>query len=88
VTAFLEVNEAVIWATQHGSEWWNLWRARMEPLGRIEVITPSLGGDRVRVACDSPEDAAWLLSRMTGSEGIPKSAVKVARSPRPGVARD
>jgi hypothetical protein len=75
----LEVNEARIWATQSGGEWWNPWRLRMEPLGRVTVLVASLGGDRVRVACDSKDDAEWLRDHMTGFAGIPASAVKLTR---------
>jgi len=75
----LEVNECVIWASQRGNDWWNEWRLRMEPLGRITVLKPSLGGDVVSVACDSREDAEWLHDHMISFAGIPKSAVKVLR---------
>jgi hypothetical protein len=73
----VEVNEAAIWASRMGSDWWNEWRLRMEPVGRITVITPSLGGDRVHVACDSEDDARWLAGHMTGFAGVPARAVKV-----------
>lgn len=73
----VEVNEAAIWASRCGVRWWNEWRLRMEPIGRIAIITPSLGGDRVHVACDSKDDAQWLAGHMTGFAGIPASAVKV-----------
>lgn len=76
----VEVNEAAIWATQRGAEWWNAWRIRMEPVGRIEIITATLGGDLVRVACDSLADANWLAGHMRDFAGIPKNAVKVTRA--------
>lgn len=75
-TYVIEVNEAAIWASQQGTEWWNLWR-RMQPSGRITVVTPSLGGDRVRVACNSKEDAQWLAGHMTSFAGIPRRAIRV-----------
>jgi hypothetical protein len=78
-TYVVEVNEAGIWASQRGSTWWNEWRLRMEPTGRITVITPSLGGDRVHIACDSKDDAQWLAGHMHEFAGIPKAAVKVTR---------
>lgn len=78
-TAALEVNEAVIWATARGSEWWNLWRIRMEPVGRITIITAGLGGDLVHVACDTKEDAEWLRDHMISFAGVPKAAVRVRR---------
>lgn len=76
----VEVNEAAIWASARGSDWWNLWRLRMEPAGRITIITPSLGGDLVRVACDSRDDAEWLAGHMKEHAGIPARAVKVKAS--------
>lgn len=76
----LEVSEGIIWASRKGVEWWNLWRLRMEPLGRITIVTAGLGGDLVRVACDSREDAQWLHDHMISFAEIPKSAVKVRRA--------
>jgi hypothetical protein len=75
----VEVNESAIWATRMGVTWWNEWRLHQERTGRITVITPSVGGDLVRVACDSKEDAAWLCSHMTGFAGIAERAVRVRR---------
>ena len=79
----LEVNEARIWATDQGAQWWDTWRIRMEPVGRITVLTHSLGGDLVRVACDSKPDAEWLRDHMTGFAGIHASAVKITRRETP-----
>lgn len=78
--AGLEVNEAVIWASRRGNDWWNEWRILMERTGRITIVTPSLGGDLVYVACDSDSDARWLADHMTGFAGIPARAVKVKRA--------
>jgi hypothetical protein len=79
VTAALEVNECKIWASLLGADWWCEWRARMEPIGRITVITPSIGGDLVHVACDSREDADWLRNHMISFGGVHKNAVRVVR---------
>lgn len=78
----VEVNECAILATCRGADWWIAWRQQMEPAGRITVLTASLGGDRLSVACDSTEDAQWLAGHMTGFAGIPQSAVKVKRGRR------
>lgn len=78
-TAAIQVNEAAIWASNQGAGWWSAWRLRMEPAGRITVIIPSLGGDLVRVSCDSREDAAWLRDHLVRSGGVPGSAVKIVR---------
>lgn len=77
MTAALEVNEAKIWATNQGADWWNNWRALMEPVGRITVVTPSMGGDLARVACDSKDDATALRDVMVSTGGIHKGALKV-----------
>lgn len=80
MSAALQVNEARIWATRQGDDWWNSWRARMERTGRITILTPSLGGDLVSVACDSRDDAVWLRDHMVSFAGIPKGALKVTAS--------
>jgi hypothetical protein len=78
-TAVLEVNENVIWYSQHGHEWWDLWRLRMEPTGRITIVINGLCGDLVRVACDSREDAIWLRDHAISFGGVPGRAVKIVR---------
>jgi hypothetical protein len=75
-TAAVEVNEAKIFATRGGSDWWLMFRSRFEPIDRIKVITASLGGDRVEVQCDDREHADWLLAHAVGN-GVPQSALKV-----------
>lgn len=77
MTWAVEVNEVRILACGRGADWWAAWRSRMEPAGRITVITPSVGGDLVYVACDSKDHAAQLRSHMTDVAGIPAAAVKV-----------
>jgi hypothetical protein len=76
VTAALEINEAKVWATGHGAEWWNLYRGRFEQTGRIKVITTSLGGDLVHLQCDDGDHADWILT-LAVSKGVPQSALKV-----------
>lgn len=78
MTAAVEVNEARIFATGHGAGWWSAYRAHFEPAGRITIITPSVGGDRVLVDCDSPGDARQLIRTMTAN-GVPEAAVRVRR---------
>lgn len=76
---YVEVNEAKIFATTGGVAWWLAFRQRFEPIGRIEVVTASIGGDRVRVECDDRHHADWL--KATAQEnGVPKAAVKVVRA--------
>lgn len=76
----VEVNEARIFATGAGLDWWLSFRRHMEPAGRITVLTASLGGDRLTVACDSSAHAGWLHDHMIAS-GVPASAVRRTRSP-------
>lgn len=76
--AALEVNEARILATQQGAGWWLEFRHRFEPIGRLEILIASIGGDRVRVACDDKEHAAWLLGSAV-EHGVPKSALKIVK---------
>lgn len=72
----VEVSECRVLATARGAAWWSLFRLRMEPAGRITVITPSLGGDLVHVACDDQEHARWLAGHMHEHAGIPASTAK------------
>lgn len=79
MTAYVEVNEAKIFATTGGVSWWLAFRHRFETSGRITVDVASLGGDRVRVECDDREHADWL--KATAQEnGVPAAAVKVVRA--------
>jgi hypothetical protein len=73
----LEVNEARLFSI--GGEplrWWLDFRHRYEPIGRVQIVTASMGGDLLRVKCDDREHAEWLLDHAV-QQGIPKSAVKV-----------
>jgi hypothetical protein len=73
----LEVNEARLFSI--GGEpllWWLDYRARYEPIGRIRVVTASIGGDLLRVRCDDREHADWVLQHALG-RGVPRSAMKI-----------
>jgi hypothetical protein len=72
----VEVNEARIYATRRGLDWWVAFRVSLASTTRITVLLASVGGDLVDVACDSSGDAAWLLDHMI-SEGVPAHALKV-----------
>jgi hypothetical protein len=72
----VEVNEASIWASGQGADWWNLWRSRMEAAGRITIKAASIGGDRVHVACADRTEASEIRDMLTDA-GVHKSAVKV-----------
>ena len=72
----VEVNEAKVLASGRGASWWLDYRGVAERSGRIEVLTPSVGGDRVAIACDTQGHAAWLAALLV-SKGLPTSAVAV-----------
>lgn len=75
---YVEVNEARIFATTGGASWWVAFRQRFEPIGRVEIVTASIGGDRVRVKCDDREHADWLKATALDN-GVPVAAVKVVK---------
>ena len=77
---FVEVNEAAIFATGTAAEWWALFEARFTPAGRITVLTPSIGGNRVHVEVDDEEHAREFVAMLI-SHGVPKNAVKVKPAP-------
>jgi hypothetical protein len=72
----VEVNEAKVLASGRGASWWVDYRLRNEQAGRIEVLTASVGGDRVAIACDTQGHAAWLAALLV-AKGLPTSAVAV-----------
>lgn len=73
--AWVEVNEAKVFAARLGANWWITFRHH-GPESRFQVVTASIGGDRVRVTCDDREHAAWLLAHIV-EQGVPRTAVKV-----------
>lgn len=70
----VEVNECRVFGTRWGSDWWGLYRLRMD--FRMTDIVVSLGGNLVHVACDDEDEARWLATSMVADHGLPKSAVK------------
>lgn len=78
MSAAVEVNEARVWATGQGADWWAHFRIRHEKT-RITLIRSSIGGELVSVACDDLDDAQWLARHMIEHAGLPKTAVKVRR---------
>lgn len=93
----LWVNDCAINSCQQGAGWWFLFRSRHEPSGRVVSYSALLGkfaipGDLAWVKCEDPygeeiddattrEAAEWLRNKMI-SEGVPKSAVKIKRTPK------
>jgi hypothetical protein len=73
----LEVNETRFHPAARAGDWWSTFRARSKR--RITVVTPSIGGDLVRVACDDQEDAVWLRDHMVDAGGIPVTAMQIVR---------
>lgn len=78
MTHHVEVNECRALATQRGADWWIHFRNYYERMGRIRVITASIGGDLVAVACDDQDHATWLRDLVI-RQGVSESAVKVRR---------
>jgi hypothetical protein len=76
MTVELVVNEAKLFATATAG-WWTLYRSR-GPEYRFRVITASIGGDLVGVACDDREHATWVADALVAS-GAPRSALRIAR---------
>ena len=79
MSASLEVNECRVFATASGSEWWSMFRQHWnQPAGRITVLSSTLGGELVSVACYDLEHAEWLRDTAI-SNGIPSAALKVRK---------
>jgi hypothetical protein len=64
-----------LYTKRETASWWTLYRAR-GPAARFTVVTTSVPGDLVDVACDDRADAEWLRDHMI-ERGIPKTALKV-----------
>jgi hypothetical protein len=71
------VNECKVFATAGGAAWWAAFRT-YQPQSRFRVITASIGGDRVAVACADAGHAAELAA-MFVERGLPASAVSVSK---------
>jgi hypothetical protein len=79
----VEVNEARIWATLCGGEWWRWFMERFRRSGRIRVVSTSLGGDLYRVAMDDRDHArAWINAAM--DSGVPRTALRIVTSTSTG----
>ncbi|MFD5251308.1 hypothetical protein ACFWM5_00495 [Streptomyces bobili] len=77
--AAVRVNEVVVnlYTSRDTANWWALFRAR-GPVERFTIITASIPGDLVDVACDDHADAEWLRYHMI-EMGIPTTALRVLR---------
>lgn len=84
----VEVKDIVIMATRQGMPWWFFYRQRFEPTGRITVIpgTSTPQGDHCVIACETREDAAWLVEHMVTFGGVPRTAVRALRTPTEATA--
>lgn len=78
MSAYVEVNEARVHAaaSESASEVWTRFRNRADDTGRTTVVAASIGGDRVRIACDDHTHARMLRSSLV-SAGLPESSVAV-----------
>lgn len=79
MTAAVRVNEVVVnlYVPRETANWWALFRAR-GPAERFTIVTTSIPGDLVDVACDDRSDAEWLRDHMV-ERGIPRTALRVIR---------
>ncbi|MGB8020028.1 MAG: hypothetical protein WCF04_02240 [Candidatus Nanopelagicales bacterium] len=66
--------------SEQARDWWFAFWATA-PTGRIHAIQATIGGCVCEVACDSLTDADTLLAVMMAN-GMPRSAIKIARGPR------
>lgn len=74
----VEVNEAKVLASGRGVNYWLAYRQRAEKSGRIEIITASIGGDRVSIPCATVAHAEWVAAILR-AKGVPTTALKVTR---------
>src|SRR5690606_30938337 len=87
----LLVEDIKICNTRQGSDFWLMWRMRMEPAGRVLPIpgTATPAGDHVWIRCDDPtgqEDLdlraeAEQLREMFIARGMHPRAMRVVRRP-------
>lgn len=77
----VEVNECKVLATTSGAEWWIMFRHRLDPTGRIKILTASISGDRVHVACEDKAHAKELVDLMVDN-GMPRTATRICTSMR------
>ena len=72
----LIVNEARILAAKPEiAEWWRVYRSLLEKAGLVTLIVVSIGGDRLRIDCESDGHAAYMSDYMRG-RGVPRTAIK------------
>ena len=78
----VEVNEGVVDITRRGSDWWDMFRIRFRDTDRIRDTKPgAVVGGLAEVTCDDREHADWLAAHMVEHGGLPRTAVRVKRSP-------
>jgi hypothetical protein len=75
MAAEVVINEARVFATTRGADWWLLFRSAHVPQ-RFRDVVVSMGGNVVAVSCDNLDHAQWLATEMI-AHGMPASAVKV-----------
>ncbi|ROO52737.1 hypothetical protein EDC02_7678 [Micromonospora sp. Llam0] len=77
----VEVNEAAVFATGRGADWWAWFLIAHHGTGRIREVAVSIGGAICHVACDSREHATQLAESMITQHGLPRAAVKAKTVP-------
>lgn len=71
----VRVNEIKVFATRTAADWWAMYRLR-GPDNRFAVVTATIGGEVVDVACDDREHAEQLLELMV-ERGVPRTALSI-----------
>ena len=71
----VEVNEAMVFATDRGVDWWITFLLAHRHGDRITEVMATIGGALCQVECDSREHATALAATMV-EHGLPRRAVK------------
>ena len=71
----VEVNEAMVFATDRGTDWWITFMLAHRGTNRITEVTATIGGALCHVECDSREHATALAATMV-ERGLPRRAVR------------
>lgn len=83
----VEVNEGIVEASRQGADWWQLHRQRFAASGKLrEVVTAGatacVVGGTVELGPYAEDDARFMADHMVGVGGMPRTALRVKRTPR------
>jgi hypothetical protein len=71
----VEVNEAMVFATDRGTDWWITFMLAHRGTNSITEVFATIGGALCHVECESREHATALAATMV-ERGLPRRAVK------------